>query len=703
MQVADFGRISAGVDVGGTFTDVAVAHSGGVWRSKAPTTHGDIGRGVIASLAVAASEAGLPLATLLGRIAWFGLGTTAVTNVIAEVKGRRVGLLTTLGFEDELNLARGIRFSIDGPVRGPEQIISPQAIAGLAERIDKNGHVLQALDPAEAVAAVERLVRIAHIECIAISFVNAYRNPAHERAVADAVRRAFPGLPVAVASDFDPAFGFLPRTMGAVLNAFAGAAFEGIDALARELSVQGLTVPVRLVNATGGVMGIDGARQKPLLLLHSGPAAGAAAAATVGLGAGFDKVLACDMGGTSFDISVIQDGQPLRRLNAEILRVPTSLSVVDVDSVGAGGGSIGWADARGMLRVGPHSAGSSPGPACYGWGGTEPTVTDALVVLGYIDPARFLGGRMTLDAQAAQLACERLGAQIGLSPIETAWGIRRIAFANMTRAAQLILSRRGLDPTDFSLVSYGGCGGLFNVDIARELAIANVLIPSCASVLSAYGAATAPIRRERSRAIVETFPLDAERLARELALLERAVIDDLESDQVKAADVSVTFEAAIRFKRQPSDLPINVRRDLNPAACVAALQEDFRAEYRRRYGESSIMLGAPMEMVVLRASGTGPSSVPAEASNSSMPATSVGRPQRFRDVWLEAQGPPLAVPVYDSSDLSPGMRFIGPACIDASDTTLWVSAQCAVTVGKDGSLGIRTAAPASDSNSQEAA
>ncbi len=370
---------SAGVDVGGTFTDVAIVHPVGLWRGKTPTTHGEIGRGVMASLAVAAGEANLTLEDLLSRIVWFGLGTTAVTNVIAEVRGARVGLLTTGGFEDELNLARGIRFSVDGPVIGPEQIVPSCAIVGIAERMDKDGHVLDPLDPDEVVAAVDRIRSAGEIDTIAISFVNAYRNPAHELQAADAVRHAFPDLPVLTASGLDASFGFLPRTMFAVLNAYSAAAFTGIDELAADLAFRGLKVPLRLVNATGGVIGIEGARERPLMLLHSGPAAGVAAAALIGRRAGLDRVLACDMGGTSYDISVIENGEPLRRLNAEILRVPTSLSMVDVDSIGSGGGSIGWADARGMLRVGPRSAGSIPGPACYGWGGLEPTVTDALV------------------------------------------------------------------------------------------------------------------------------------------------------------------------------------------------------------------------------------------------------------------------------------------------------------------------------------
>lgn len=685
-------NMSAGVDIGGTFTDVAIVHPGGLWRGKAPTTHGEIGRGVLACLAVVAQEACLELEDLLGRLDWFGLGTTAVTNVIAEVRGRRVGLVTTAGFEDELNLARGIRFSVDGPVVAPQQIVAAGAIMGISERLDRDGAVILPLDPREVVRAVEHIRTTGDIDALALSFVNAYRNPAHEQAAADAIRHAFPDLPLAVGSELDATFGFLPRTMFAVLNAYAGSAIAGIEALAADLAARGLRVPVRLVNATGGVTGIDVARERPLMLLHSGPAAGVSAAASIGRDHALDHVLAGDMGGTSYDISIVENGSPLRRLNAEILRIPTTLSMVDVDSIGSGGGSIGWADARGMLRVGPHSAGSRPGPACYGWGGVEPTVTDALVVLGYIDPANFLGGRMILDGDAALAACGRLGDRLGLSAIEAAWGIRRIALADMTRATRLILDRRGLDAADFSLISYGGCGSLFNVDIATALGIGKVVVPSFASVLSAYGAATAPIRRERARAIVAPMPFDAAALDRAIAVLHAGVAEDLASDRVTEDEATFEVEVAVRFKRQPTDLPIAIRQDLTGDARTAALAEDFRREYRRRYGESSIMLGAPMELVTLRVIGTGPASGSDQGQISAAVPALPPSATTTRNVQILADGTAHAVAVIRGEDIVPGMRFQGPACIDAKDTSIWIPLGASVAVAPDSALIVHTAA-----------
>lgn len=684
MTIEQQTGFSAGVDVGGTFTDVVVARADGLWRAKTPTTHGEIGEGVIAALSLAAEQIGIGLNELVGGIVWFGLGTTAVTNVIAEVRGARVGLLTTAGFEDELNLARGIRFSVEGPVQRPVEIVPSRAIEGVAERIDRTGLVLQPLDLQAVLAAVGRLIERADIECLAISFVNAYRNPAHEDAAAAAIREAYPDLPVVAASALDAGFGFLQRTMFAALNAFASAAFVGVDELVARLGELGLSVPLRLVNATGGVTSVDGAREKPLTLMQSGPAAGVAAAASVGRRLGLSHVLACDMGGTSFDISVINDSTPLRRLNAEILRVPTGMSMVDVDSIGAGGGSVGWADSRGMLRVGPRSAGSIPGPACYGWGGREPTVTDALVVLGYIDPANFLGGRMALDAEAARTACADLGAKLGLSAIETAWGIRRIALADMTRVTRSILSRRGLDPQDYTIVSYGGCGSLFNADIAKALGVGRVVAPDVASVLSAFGAATAPVRRERTRAVAAVFPLAEDAVAQVMAQLGEAVTADLASDQVPADERTVTFEAAMRFKRQPSELAVPVRPGLTGAALSQALQDDFQADYVRRYGESSVVLGAPVELVSLRAIGSGQ---PHEltAARTTVPAARPVAPSS-RLVHLHDHAEPEPVKVLLGRDLAPGLRIEGPACVDDVDTTIWIPPEAVATVDADMAL-----------------
>jgi N-methylhydantoinase A len=675
-------RCGIGVDVGGTFTDVAIVHPGGVWRAKSPTTHGDVGRGVIAGIELACADAGLSVAQLLPRVERFGLGTTAVTNVIAEVHGRRVGLLTTRGFENELALARGIRFSVTGRVRAPGQIVPRTSIAGIDERMDHVGAILRPLDASQVLAVARRLIEEAAVEVIAVSFVNSYRNDVHEHATVALIRKHFPTVGVVSAAALGSTFGFLKRTMFAALNAFCGSAFAGVDELAASLQRSGLSCPIRLVSSTGGLIGIDTARGIPMMLMQSGPAAGVAAAAALARRLKIRHALACDLGGTSFDISIVDDGTPQRLSEAEILRVPTGMSLVDVHSVGAGGGSIGWTDSRGMLRVGPKSAGSRPGPACYGWGGVEPTLTDALVVLGYIDPQNFLGGRMRLDRARALEACERVGRALALSSISAAWGIRQIALENMVRAAQRILQRRGRDPRDYAIISYGGCGGLFNVEIAKILGMSRVVAPDTAAVLSAFGAISAPLRRERTRSVVQLFPKDASALSTAFKELEAQVLTDLASDQGSSDGVSVAFEAALRFKRQAAELSIPVRMDLPAARMLEQVLEDFRDEYARRYGKSSIVLGAPIELVALCAIGSGsPYDIALNRSATTIEVTepSAGR----REVWFGENTSADTVAVIDGAVLKPGHRIMGPACIDGRDTTIWLPAGTTATVDHD--------------------
>ena len=304
-------------------------------------------------------------------------------------------------------------------------------------------------------------------------------------------------------------------------------------------------------------------------------------------------------------MSVISSGKASRRTRGELAGIWTAMPQIDVESISAGGGSVGWVDARGMLRVGPRSAGSTPGPACYGWGGSEPTVTDALVVLGYIDPTLFLGGDMTLDVDAARDACESVGRRIGLTAGETAWGIREIALDGMVKAVRSMLNGRGLDPRQHALISFGGCGSLFTPEIARAAGAGRVLVPELASVLSAFGAATADIRRDRVQSLGMPMPVDPEPLRMLAGKLESEVLEDLAADGVAEQDRSVAFEVDVRFKRQISELSIPFTSGWLEESSLEDLAEEFRCEYARRYGQGSIVLGAPIELVSLRAVGIG--------------------------------------------------------------------------------------------------
>jgi N-methylhydantoinase A len=436
------------------------------------------------------------------------------------------------------------------------------------------------------------------------------------------------------------------------------------------------------------------ARRRPLGLAVSGPAAGVAASVAVGAAAGVDDFVTCDLGGTSFDVSVIQHGEPARRTRGEVMGTWTALSLVDVASIGSGGGSLGWIDARGALRVGPRSAGAVPGPACYGRGGPDATVTDALVVLGYIEPDNFLGGEFRLDAEAALGACARLGEALSMDAETVAWGIRQLALADMIRATRGRTGALGLDLREHAFMCFGGSGALFVPDLARAVDAPRVMVPELASVLSAFGAASTDVRRERLHSLMAQFPLDPARVEAEKMRLAQEVQADLEADGVAASDRSVHFEADVRFSKQISEIQLTLPDGPYDAGAEAQLLDAFREEYAKRYGKGSIVLGAPIELVTLRAVGIGHTTrarvVP--QATQGVPQGTPSKPLCVRSVRLE-RGPDGRhdVPVHDGAGLRPGHVLAGPALIDASDTTIWVPGDMKAMVNPQGTLVMETA------------
>ncbi len=686
------GRMVIGVDIGGTFTDAVLTDGRTTWRAKAPTTPDDVGGGVIDACHLVAERAGTTLATLLPTVGRLGLGTTAVTNILASRRGRPVGLITTRGFEDLVPLARGRRVNEDGWLVMPPQVVDRSCIVGVDERIDRHGAVLRSLDAAEVVAAGRDLVERRGAEAIAVSLLWSFKNPVHEEQATAALTEALPGVPVMSGAALHPVIREFERSTFALLNAYTSGALAGVERLAADLARLGLAVPVLLVHSGGGSISVEEARRVPINLAESGPAAGVAAAVAVAQASGVADAITCDMGGTSFDVSVISGGQPARRNRGELMGIWTALSLVDVDSIGAGGGSLGWVDARGMLRVGPHSAGAVPGPACYGRGGADPTITDALLVLGYLAPDRFLGGAMALDGEAAQAACGRLGQRAGLSAGDLAWGMREVALAGMAKAVRGRLAERGLDARDHILVSYGGCGGLFAADIARAIGARRVLIPELASVLSAFGTATADVRRERAQSLEVPLPVDVDMVAAVAEKLRAEVDADVAADGIDPRDRSVGFEVDLRFKRQKWELAVPLVGDRVDAAALDRLVDDFHTEYARRYGEGALMAGAVVELVGLRAIGVGRTVKPDLRHTLASPGEAGGeRPVATRHVQLERGGQPVGVDVHYGPDLGPGSRLRGPALIDGIDTTVWVPAGAALMVDDNHTLVLEVA------------
>jgi N-methylhydantoinase A len=673
-----------GIDVGGTFTDGVLVEGTGTWSVKTPSRPDALGEGIVEACRLLAVERGETLEALMSTVTHFGLGTTAITNVIASRVGRRVGLLTTSGFEEMFAIPRNLTFDDLGWVVPQPGLVPKDCIVGLDERVDRHGVVLRPLDVSAAVAAARRLVEERGVEALAVSFLWSIVNPVHEAIVVEAVREEIPSVPVTSGADLSPVIREYERTMLAVLNAYVGHSFEGVATLGDRLRSLGLQVPVLLVHSNGGSISIDEARWRPILLAESGPAAGVAAAALLSDQLELGNVLTCDMGGTSFDISDVTAGVPFRVRRGDLMGVFMALPRVDVESIGAGGGSIGWADSRGLLHVGPRSAGSQPGPACYGRGGSDPTVTDALVVLGYLDPGRFLGGRMRLDVDAAEAACGRLGEELGITAREAAWGIRQIALAEMAKAARGRLAVRGLDPATFNIMSYGGCAALFTAEIASAIGARRVLVPKRASVLSAVGAATTEVRRERQVPVLAELPLPGDLLHKIGDELRDRVEQDLLADGVPTGRWEIELEADVRFAGQRFDLSVAFDGHADEA-----FVSRFSEEYARRYGRGSTVRGATLELVGLRAVGSsrtfGHRTLPtARSREEEVPARASRRP-----VVLDRTGEPTSVSTYDdSSGRLPRGRLPGPLLIDRPDTTVWIPGGWTVESLPDGTLDI---------------
>lgn len=673
------GGFSVGIDVGGTFTDLACGDGHSLWRAKSPTDPQTFGRGVIGACRLVAEQVGVDLGTFLGRVERFGLGTTAVTNALVEKHGVKAGLLTTIGFEDTIDMARSRRVSVDGYLVPPWSPIERSAVVGIDERTDRDGNVLVPVDLEQIRARVDELIEVHQVESIAVSFLWSFKNPQNELAVVEFIRREYPHLPTFSGVELHPSIREYERTLVAVLNAVTSNALDGIEALAHELEAEGLKVPLLLLQTSGGTVTLAEARRSPVVLVASGPAAGVMAAAEVCADEGILDAVCGDMGGTSFDLAIIAGGLPQRSERGELHGMIIAQPRVDVLSIGSGGGSIAWVDGRGLLRVGPRSARAWPGPACYGNGGTDATITDALVVLGYIDPESFLGGTMVLDREASVRACATIGEALGLSADEAAWGIREIALAEMSKATRLHAGSSGLDPRRLSLISYGGSGGLFTGSIAQASNIPTVIVPPAASVLSAFGAASADVRRQRIKsANILLASADPESLGAELKSLGTGVFADVGEDGVPEADRVITYDVGVRFYRQTSEVSVPLE---GTAFDADAVREAFLTAYATRYGAGAVGRNTPLEVTFLRAVATGRLPRATFPIDSSSGTGSAPEPSSFRQVYLDRDGR-QELPCYRTTELKPGDRVAGPALADDLDTTVFIPRGATLSVGK---------------------
>ena len=656
-----------GVDIGGTFTDIVCREAGGAMHViKVPTTRGDPSEAVIKSIAEIRDHWGIGA----HEVTRFTHGTTVATNAVLERKGARIGLITTAGFRDVLEIARQWRTQVYRVVLQPEApvFLAPRRFRKeVPERLDATGAVLTPLDEEAVVQAADALVKEG-VEAIAISFLFSFKNPAHERRAADLVRARHPGLMLSLSHEVDPAFREYERTVVTAFDAYVKPRVDSYLArLEGGLAQAGISAPLQVMQSRGGLASARVARDRPVRLFLSGPAAGVIGGQIVGASAATDNLITIDIGGTSADIALISRRKPMLRSEGVIAGHAVRVAMVDVTTIGAGGGSIAHLDAAGGLRVGPHSAGSEPGPACYGRGGQEATVTDASVVLGYLDPDFFAGGRLKLAPdKAAETIARRVAKPLDMTTAQAALGIHRVLNTQMAEGIRLVSVRQGIDPRTYSLVPLGGAGGIHATALSRELGIRRIIVPRIPGVLAAAGLLAAPIEHEVSADFATPIKgLDLAALRDKLREIDQRAARLIAAEKVEAAAVTITYSADVCYIGQSYNLEIPLHLDdPDPAG---RLYRDFLEAHDRIYGHS---VESPAKIVGLHAvHRAGGSDVLEE-----MRFAPIDGPKELgrRDIMVAGETAFVAAVVYDRDALPEGFAFAGPAIVQQSDTTTLV-------------------------------
>lgn len=649
-----------GVDVGGTFTDVMLFEPGTkkLRRTKvlsAPERAGSV-----------IQEALGRLETQADQLSLFIHATTLVTNLIIERRGAKVGLLTTSGFRDILEIGLSFRpdpYNLQWDKTVP--LVDRPLRREVNERLDPEGTVLEPLNAAQLLQETDELVR-AGVESVAIVFLHSYANPAHERQAKELIEETYPQLQVSISSDVDPQVREFERTATTALNAYAMPAMRAyVERLQREVNPP--EGAMFYMHSGGGVVPPGRVIARPIELVSSGPSAGALGAAYLGKRLGLGDLITFDIGGTSCDVCLIEGGEVTERDQIEIeWGMPLRVRCLDVTSVGAGGGSIAWRDAGGALRVGPRSAGANPGPVCYGFGGTEPTVSDANLVLGLLDPDRFLGGRIKLDRAAALKAVGELASQFSMSAPDVAAGIRRIAIANMAQAVRAITVQKGIDPRGFSLLAFGGAGGQHAIGVAEEMEIERVVFPPYASTFSSFGLLTADLRASEQMAYLHVLPDGIEGSEGVFRELRRRAAVAIGMDASQLAEQRFCH---LRYLGQTHELAI-----MMPASGWAGVPVAFEEAHKRLYGTQ---LGDPIEMVALGVTVT-----------ERLPAISLPKPHKKSGSanlgTAGIHGVDGPVQMYSLPHLAEDSQISGPAVLYEEDSTIYIPTGW---VGRYGELG----------------
>jgi N-methylhydantoinase A/oxoprolinase/acetone carboxylase beta subunit len=661
-------QLDIGIDIGGTFTDVVCRFADGSLRQfKLPTTRANPAHAVRDALAHMVREWGIKA----GDIARFVHGTTVATNAVLERTGATIGVITSAGFRDVLEIGRGNRREIYDTVLQPQTpiFLAPRALRReVPERLTVDGEIVTALDEAALKRAAAEL-KAAGATAIAVCFLFSYLNPRHEQRARELIRELDPALYVSLSSAVDPAFREYERMTVTAFDAYIkpvlGRYLTGMEG---DLAADGVTAPLQIMQSRGGVCSATVARRRPVRMFLSGPAAGAIGGAMVGRRVGEENLISVDIGGTSCDIALIAGGTPLIRADGVIDRYPVRVSMVDVNAIGAGGGSIAWLDASRTLRVGPRSAGSDPGPACYGRGATEPTVTDASIVLGYLNPDYFAGGALRLDPQLAHAAIRtRITGPMGFSVEDAALGIHRVVNAQMAEGIRLVSINRGVDPREYALVALGGAGPLHGCALAQELSMTRVIIPSRPGVLSAIGLLAAPVEHESFIAYPRRFDeARADDVLAQLRRLDQQCAELMRTDGIAPDEARIHYAADVCYIGQSYYLEVAIDAT-GTGTLIDKLYRDFVAAHDRIYGHAT---QGPARIVNLRSVHRAGGGV--ELSEGGAAAGGAARAKGSRSVLLPGIDGRVAAQVYDRDELPASAAIAGPAIIEQTDTTTLV-------------------------------
>jgi N-methylhydantoinase A len=652
--------VRIGVDVGGTFTDVVVADGSGLTMLKVPSTPDAPDRGVLDGVDAAGEQAGFAPEA----VTFFGHGTTVATNALLEREWAETALVTTEGFRDAVEIGRQTRPNLyDLHAEKPDPIVERDRRYEVPERLDRRGEVVEPLDE-EAARAVARTVADADVESVAVAFLFAFENDAHERRMRELLDEAGVDGETSLSSEVLPEIREYERTLATAVNAalkpvmnrYLGRLEAGVDDA-------GVPAALKVMQSNGGVASAAVTRERPVNTLLSGPAAGVRGAAHVAGESGVDDVLTMDMGGTSCDVSLVRDGDPVVTTEGQVGDYPVNVPMVDVHTIGAGGGSIAWVDEGGSLRVGPRSAGADPGPICYGRGGTDPTVTDAHLLLGRIDPASFFEGSAD-ESTVREAVRESVADPLDLSVAEAAQGILDVANANMERALRVVSVERGHDPRDFSLVAYGGAGPLHAAELAAELDVPRVVVPRSAGVLSALGLLISDAVYEEGVSAVRPWAeVDPAALTERFEAMAQEGRERLDAEGYPPDRRRFERAVDLRYRGQSFDLRVPVPEGRLDAATLDAVAERFHERHERRYGHASP--DEPVELVTVRLRSRGvvdPPALSMDEGGATDPAPRTTRAARF-------DGEVDETPVYDRSALGPGAALAGPAVIEGVEST----------------------------------